>query len=410
MQLTKKQLTELLSKQVMDQVGPVIERLQEQINENQKKFNEKNDELLAALAQQDRERHGSPEGKKQWAEDRSLKFARFCRFMGHCRNDMGAAAAHAKAVGDPWLAKALGESTLAGGGALVPEELAAGVIEFLRAMSVVRGAGPRIVPVRNGTLDMPRIAQGGTASFTGESTNNGTTEQTFGRITFTLRKLIAITPVSSELLSDASSDVDALVRDDLAEAVSVREDQAFLRGDGASDTPRGMTSFSQEKFDANATENVANVTNDLAGAIQRLEDNNIRVTRPHWFFAPRTKKALRAARTSDGVFAFRSEIDKGMLFGIPFSTTTQIPTNLTPGTNTEVILAEMTQLMIGDDPEGLEVRFFEGGTYFDGAALQSGISRDEDVIRLKRRVDFQARQVGNETVVIEDVSWDNITP
>jgi len=412
MKMTQEKLSELLHKQVKDIVGPVVERVQEQVSENQKKHEEQQKEFMAQVLAT----KGANVDREKSVEERSLKAARYIRLMMAANGDPSRAKAIAeKKWGDIEMVaavdKALGESTLAGGGALVPEDMAESVIEFLRARAVVRRAGAMSLPMPNGTLTLPRIAQGATAAYGGESQNITNSDQQFGQIVMTARKLAVLTPVSNELLADASPQVDALVRDDLVQAASVREDLAFIRGDGASNTPKGMLNWAVagNKFNSAGT-TVANVTDDLGTALQNLEDANIPLVRPGWLFAPRTKKALMTARGSDGQLIFQPEMSQGTLMGFPFFVTTQIPTNLGGGTNeSEVYLADFAQMMIGETAE-MDVRVFDGATYFDGSQLQSGVSRDETVIRLTMRHDFAPRFVGNDISVIEAVTWDSITP
>jgi hypothetical protein len=84
----------------------------------------------------------------------------------------------------------------------------------------------------------------------------------------------------------------------------------------------------------------------------------------------------------------RQEIASGSLFGIPLFTTTQIPVNLGGGSESEMYLVDMSQVIIGDSLAPV-VEFFDNGTYNNNAGvLTSGISTDSTVIRLKQEHDI----------------------
>src|SRR5260221_6908252 len=50
-------------------------------------------------------------------------------------------------------------------------------------------------------------------------------------------------PVSNDMMRYADPAADAFVRDDLVKVIALREDKAFLFGDGTADSPRGYLSF-----------------------------------------------------------------------------------------------------------------------------------------------------------------------
>ena len=96
--------------------------------------------------------------------------------------------------------KALAAGDATAGGFLVPTEFSNEVIELLRAQSVVRRLGARSVQMPTGTLKYPKIATGASASYIGENVNIGKSEETFGQLTLTFKKLAVLTPISNDLL------------------------------------------------------------------------------------------------------------------------------------------------------------------------------------------------------------------
>jgi HK97 family phage major capsid protein len=345
---------------------------------------------------------GGPENSKR---DQGVAAARYIRLLAAGRNDPERAAKIAESWGDKFMAKALNESVFESGGALVPEDFMAEIIELLRARTVVRAAGAGSVPMPRGQVTIPYQSGASTASYIGELANIPNTEPTWQQMTLTAKKLSALVPISNDLLRDASPSVDALVRNDLVQVMSLREDLAFIRDDGTSNTPKGMRHQAPaSNVNAQAGATLANITNDLHDMMLLLENANIPGVRNAWLFAPRTASGIMRIRDTNGNFVFRSEMLTGTLMGHPFFKTTQIPTNLGGGSDSEYYFADFSSLMIGESM-GLEISAFEGGAYNDGNNVVSGISTDQTVLRAIARHDFGARQRGSEISILTGVTY-----
>lgn len=317
-----------------------------------------------------------------------------------------------KSLAETW-EKALGQDTLSGGGALLPPEFAAGVIELLTPATLVRRLGATTMPMNTGSLTMPFINAGSTASYVGENQNIGKTEPTFGQLQLSDKKLAALVPTSNDLLNNAGGRADQIIRDDLVRALSLKEDITFIRSDGTQNEPKGMRFWSQEVFGAviaGANPTVQEVIRDLGEMIRRLEDNDVPLDGAAWMINPTVRKGLFTALDSNSNPVFRAELDSGRLMGFPFGVTTQIPSNLGgPGDESEVYFAAFPLLVIAEN-ETMRIEMFPGGAYFDGAAVVSGISQDQTVMRAIAKHDFGARQRGQEVAVLTGADWDIIVP
>ena len=78
---------------------------------------------------------------------------------------------------------------------------------------------------------------------------------------------------------------------------------------------------------ANATINLQNVDLDLGKLMLALLNSNVMLDNPGWLFSPRTWNFLSTLRDGNGNKAF-PEMERGLLKGFPYSTSTQIPSNL----------------------------------------------------------------------------------
>ena len=350
-------------------------------------------------------------GREQTEVQKGIGAARFVRAMAFAKGDPGKAASFAEKSWNDALGKEVHKSLLAGdltaGGVLVPPAFAAEIIELLRARSVVRAAGSRTLNMNNGTLTLRKQTGGSTATYVGESTDITKTQPTTGQIVMTAKKLAALVPISNDLLTfDAGDQTDAFVRDDLVQQIATREDQAFLRDDGTSDTPKGLRYWvSSSQVESQAGTTSANIESDLALLINDLELSNVPLTKPVWLMSPRSRNHLRTLRDATGFLIFPEiRTNTPTLYGYPVFLTTNIPTNLGGGGNeTEVYMVDMNEAIIGE-ASTLEIAVDSSASYIDNGTLVSAFSRDETLMRAITRHDFAVRHP-EAIAVLQSVTW-----
>ncbi|KKL78898.1 hypothetical protein LCGC14_2020260, partial [marine sediment metagenome] len=337
--------------------------------------------------------------------------ARFVRAFAFGRGDLDRARyfvskVYSDELGDK-VNRALQAGDLTAGGAFIPPEFAAEIIELLTARAVIRAAGARVLPMNSGTLTLRKRTAGSTATYVGEGQNITKTQPAAGQIVLTSKKLAAIVPISNDLLTfDTGGLADEFVRDDLVTEIAVREDQAFIRDNGLQDTPKGLRYWAQSAniTSTNGTSS-ANIESDFKDLIQDLEGNDVRMIRPVWLMAPRSKNHLINLRDATGNLVY-PEIRGAnpTLYGWPVFYTTNIPTNLGSGSNeTEVYLVDMADAIIGQ-ATALELAVDSSASYIDSGSLVSAFSRDETLVRAISRHDFAVRHA--ESVALKsDVTW-----
>jgi len=341
---------------------------------------------------------------------------RAARFIRALAGNKGDAERASKFVMDKWndevLSKALLESVFESGGAIVPDEYVAEVIDLLTAQTVVRGSGTMTVPMNSGSMTMPFLASGSSAEYVGEHRNIPPSQQEFGQLQLSAKKLAALVPISNDLIRDSSPQADTIVNNDMVRSMGLREDLAFIRDDGTESKPKGMRFWVDDdhvfnRTQAGAVSTLAEVVEDLGTAIRFLEEANVPIMQGGWLFTPRTKWFLQTLLDGNGNRVFWDEMMMGQLYGYPFRTTTQIPNTLTVNATentSEVYFADFSSLVIAENTQ-LIVDVFEGGAYYDGTNLVSGISTDSTVVRAIARHDFGARYRGKELAVISQVDW-----
>ena len=307
--------------------------------------------------------------------------------------------------------KALAAGDATAGGFLVPTQFSSEVIEYLRARAVVRRLNSRTIPVPTGTLKVPKLSGGATAYYIGENTNATKSEPTTGQLTLTFKKLVTLVPMSNDLLRYNSVGADAMVRDDVVNAMRVREDSAFIRDQGTDSTPKGLRYWAHADniITANGTVSVQNVFTDLGKLIQKLLEADIPMISPGWILAPRVEVYLRTLLySSTGIPVFRDEMAQGRLMGYPYASTTSIPTNLDTsgaGSNdeSEIYLVDFAQALIGESMN-LLVDASQEAAYHDGSSVIAAYSQDQTVVRAIAEHDFGLRH-DKAVAVLTQVDW-----
>jgi len=140
-------------------------------------------------------------------------------------------------------ARTLTAGTATDGAELVADNLMAGsFIDVLRNLAVVMQMGARTLTGLTGDILIPRKTSGSAAGWiSSEGGDVSLSEAQFDQVSLTPKTLGAYSQISRQLLLQSSLDVEALIRDDLAQAVAIEIDRAALYGSGASGQPTGIS-------------------------------------------------------------------------------------------------------------------------------------------------------------------------
>jgi len=146
---------------------------------------------------------------------------------------------------DAWVRRDLTAGTATAGGNTVATNLLSGsFIDILRNRAKVLQLGATTLTGLTGDVAIPRQTTAGTAAQAAENGALSETNQAFNQLTLTPTRVGAFTEISKQLLQQSSLDIEALVRDDLTQAIALKLDAMALNGSGSSNEPTGVINTS----------------------------------------------------------------------------------------------------------------------------------------------------------------------
>jgi HK97 family phage major capsid protein len=114
-------------------------------------------------------------------------------------------------------------------------------IDVLRPAMVVRGLGARVLSDLRANLDLPRLSGATTYGWFAENSAIPTSDETFNRVSLRPHHAGAILTVSRNMLQQSTPDIEAIIRDDLAQVLARAVDNAALVGPtGSAVEPQGI--------------------------------------------------------------------------------------------------------------------------------------------------------------------------
>ncbi len=119
--------------------------------------------------------------------------------------------------------------------------LAGDFIDVLRNASSVMQAGARMLPGLVGNVNIPKKTAASSAGWI--STEGGAaseSEPTFGTVALSPKTVGAYTDMTRQLILQSTPSIEALVRDDLTQAMALAIDAGALKGSGSSGQPTGI--------------------------------------------------------------------------------------------------------------------------------------------------------------------------
>ena len=248
-------------------------------------------------------------------------------------------------------------TTTAGGNVVATELWGSSFIDLLRNAMVLDKLGITWLRDLNGNVAIPSQTGGATAYWVAEGGAPTESQATFGQVVLTPKTVAAYTDYSRRLLLQASIDVEAFVRADLAMILGLEIQRAALNGSGTSNEPTGLLNI-------NGIGSVAGGTNGLAPAYSHLVDletaignSNGDTTNLAYLTNTKVRGTLRKTQefaSTNGKPVWTSMAGQpgvGEVLGYGAYVTNAVPSNLTKGTSSGVcsaiVAGNWIDLMIG---------------------------------------------------------------
>lgn len=213
------------------------------------------------------------------------------------------------------------------GGNLIVETYAADFLDLLWNNTILDKVGVRFMPSATGNLTIPKILSGVAAGYVGEGGTIDTSTLTFGKIRLSVKKLMALVPISNDLLRYTSVNVDAILRDNLLKQLAQVADYAVIYGKGGDYEPRGIVNTAEVIKETSAQTTVATRAMGLE-MLKKLAKQNFAMTGLYWLMGWDTYVNLLDERDSN--VGYRNpEMREGMFLGYPFVVSNNIKQDAT---------------------------------------------------------------------------------
>lgn len=310
--------------------------------------------------------------------------------LGACGGDRDRAVKKLEQDGYGQIGAVLSSATPTAGGITIPLPQTQELIGLLTAKTVVRRAGARTYPMPAGKIRMAKQTGRATATYGAELAATAPSEPSFGNVDQAFKKLTAFVPVSNDLLRQSSIQMAMTVRDDLVSVMALREDLAFLRGDGLSNTPKGIRNWAPvgNWSASGVAATVAAAEAAINSMVNKVEDSDVPMIAPCFIMRASAKNFLAGLRTADGQKMYPSIEAAMQLKGFPIFTTSQVPNNLGAGTNeTEIYFVDMSEMMIGDALT-LQLAVSTEAAWVDSGTTHSAFQKDVTLFRAISEHDF----------------------
>jgi HK97 family phage major capsid protein len=222
------------------------------------------------------------------------------------------------------------------GGFTVPTMLEVPIIELLRNRAQVAALGARILSGLTGNVSIPRQTGASTAQWLAETAEANQTDQTFGQLAMTPKRLAARSGYSLQLLRQSSIGIESFVRDDQAQVLGLAVDLAAIQGTGNSGQPLGIVGTSGV---GTVTFGGAPTYAKYIEAIAAMLTANSLSGTPAFLGSPAawSKGKTTSRDTGSGVFIIGAD---NTVDGYRFAPSNHLPSN-------RLILGDFSQIIIG---------------------------------------------------------------
>lgn len=235
------------------------------------------------------------------------------------------------------------------GGYTVPDQMQ-GFIAPLRPRVRVLQLGAQLLTGLQGNIPIPRQTGYTAATWEGETDANAESTPTFDQPSMTPHRLGAYTEYSKQLLVQSSLGIENLVRNDLSQAIGLGLDLGAINGSGTDPVIEGILNTTGIGSVAIGTNGGAPTRDHLVKLMNEIAIDDADIDTMAFLTTPGVKSKLMLTKVDAGSGQFVWSEGGSSLIGYRAETSTQVPSNLTKGSGTNlhaIIFGVWNQLMIG---------------------------------------------------------------
>lgn len=288
-----------------------------------------------------------------------------------------------------------------GGNLVATNLLASSFIDILRNKAMVVQMGAKMISGLVGNVDIPKQATAATAYWVTEATALTESEMTFGKVSMSPKQIGARSQMSRLMLQQSTPDIEALVRNDLAQILALGIDLAAIAGTGASGQPTGILNTAGIGSVALGTNGAALTFDAMIDLETAVATANADAGSLGYMTNAKQIGVLKKIKASGSGEYIWSGTDSGMYAAAPGSVngyavgrSNQVPGNLTKGTGTNlsaVIFGNWNDLVIGEWGV-LEILPNPYGSGYNSGSVD---------IRAMQTVDIAVRQAASFAAIVD---------
>lgn len=283
-------------------------------------------------------------------------------------------------AGDKIAAKALTTSDSgsdpddAQAGLLIPVELRNEVLRIAQTQFGLARRDMFYLPFSGpgNSRNIPTLGTSVSVFWTGEGAKKRSTQPSFNLVNQTLKKLAAIVPMTEEILEDSLIDLNALLGQLFAEAISKEEDIQFFTGTGSPWT--GLLNNGQLNQVAQGSGDPSQLTaDDLLDMIDATPTGALNGAK--FYFHRSVLSVLRKLKGSDGQYILQNPGNglPSTLWNYPYETSDAFPALADVGTGDPYILfGNLKQGAIFGDKQAIRIKLLTEATVGDTNGSESG--------------------------------------
>jgi len=224
-------------------------------------------------------------------------------------------------------------------------------IEALRSRLVVSSMGARIMTGLQGDVSIPKMTAAASAGFVAENNAVSEQNQTFGELSMVPRTLGVLTDISRKLMLQSDPSAEAIVRNDLLNAVAAKIEDVAIEGSGSNE-PTGITKTSGIGSVAIGTNGGAPTWASVVNLVKEVEQDNAAISDSMGYLTNSKVKAKLAGTakvgSSDSVMILNDPWNA--LYGYNLGITNHVPSDLTKGstsgTCSAMIFGDFSQVIL----------------------------------------------------------------